>query len=204
MNRIFFIAILSAQASIVSAVDFKSQVAPVLKQYCYKCHSEAEKKEKGKLTLDNLTKFATKVGAGKMIIPGDAAGSSFMKSLELPKDDDDHMPPAKETQMTDAHIAIIKAWITEGASFEAGKAGPAPAPAAAPAMADDAAMGGGTAGGAPSVQTWTNTAGQSIQATFIRMEGESVVIQRADGQAFILPLEKLSPESQALAKKGGK
>ncbi len=206
MNRILVIALLSAQASIVSAVDFKTQVAPLLKQYCYKCHSEAEKKEKGKLALDNLTKFATKVGVGKMIIPTDAAGSSFYKSLELPKDDDDHMPPAKETQMTEAQIAIIKAWITEGASFEAGKAGPAPV-AAAPAMADDAAMSGGMAGGAPAaggLQAWTNTAGQSIQASFVRMEGENVVIQRADGVAFILPLSKLSPESQALAKKGGK
>ena len=64
MNRHILPAVICLHASLACAVDFKSQVAPVLKQYCYKCHSEAEKKEKGKLALDNLTKFATKIGDG--------------------------------------------------------------------------------------------------------------------------------------------
>jgi hypothetical protein len=188
MNRHILPAVICLHASLACAVDFKSQVAPVLKQYCYKCHSEAEKKEKGKLALDNLTKFATKIGDGKMIKPGDAAGSSFFTSLTLPADDEDHMPPKKETQMKPAEIDLIKAWITEGAAFEGG--GKAPT-AAAPAA--------GAPGG---LKTWTNAAGQSIQASLLRVEGDNVVIQRADGVCFILPIASLSAESQAKAKGG--
>lgn len=189
MNRLLIPVLVVLHSSLVCAVDFKSQVAPVLKQYCYKCHSEAEKKEKGKLALDNLTKFAAKMADDKaMIKPGDAAGSSFYTCLTLPPDDEDHMPPKKETQMKPAEIEIIKTWITEGAAFEGG--GEAPA-AAAPAAASE-------------VKSWTNSAGTAIQAKFLRMEGDNVVIQRADGVCFTVPLANLSAESQALAKSGGK
>ena len=53
------------------------------------------------------------------------------------------------------------------------------------------------------MKTWTNAAGATIQASFLRMEGENVVIQRADGVCFTVPLANLSAESQALAKSGG-
>jgi hypothetical protein len=170
------------------ATDFKGQVTPVLQKYCYKCHSEVQKKEKGKLVLDNMTRLATKISPTGIIKPGDPDGSSFYTSMNLDKKDDDHMPPAKEPQPPAAGIALIKAWIAEGASLDGKKA-----VAAAPAP------GAGGAG-----QTWTSADGKTIQANFLRMEGENVVIQRADGVCFILPLERLSPESQALAKNGGK
>ncbi len=176
------------------ATDFKTQVAPIFKQFCYKCHSEAEKKEKGKLVLDNTQRLAQKIGAKGIIKPGDPEGSSFFKSLILPPDDEEHMPPPKQAQPPKASIDIVKAWIAEGASFDGGKSAPvAPVVPAASAPA---------AGGA-TLQTWTSVDGRNIQAKFVRMEGDSVVIQRDDGQKFTLPLNKLSPASQELAKKGG-
>ena len=178
------------------AVDFKGQVAPVLKQYCYKCHSEVQKKEKGKLVLDNLQRFGQKISPTGIIKPGNPEASSFFTCMTLPPNDDDHMPPAKEAQVPAAGIAIIKAWIAEGASLDGKKAvaaTPAPAPAAPSAA---------PAAGQPA--TWTSADGKSIKASFLRMEGENVVIQREDGVCFILPLSRLSPESQAMAKNGGK
>jgi len=59
------------------ATDFKGQVTPVLKQYCYKCHSELQKKEKGKLVLDNMTRLAGKIGPSAIIKAGDPEGSTF-------------------------------------------------------------------------------------------------------------------------------
>ena len=202
MKRLLLLTTVCLPTSLTFAVDFKTQVAPVLKQYCYKCHSEAEKKEKGKLALDNLTKFAAKIADSKMIKPGDAAGSTFYTCLMLPSGDDDHMPPAKEEQMKPAEIELIKTWITEGGSFTGGGKAPVAAAPAAPAM--DGAMAPADAGAAAPVQAWTNTTGQTIQASFLRLEGENVVIQRADGVCFTVPMSKLSPESQELAKKGGK
>lgn len=178
------------------ATDFKGQVTPVLQKYCYKCHSDIQKKDKGKLVLDNMAKLSAKIGPSAIIKPGDPDGSSFYTSLTLPVSDDDHMPPAKEAQPPAASVAIIKAWIAEGASLDGRKAvAAAPSAPSAPSTAAPAAG---------AVTTWTSSDGKTIQASFLRLEGENVVIQRADGVCFVLPLTRLSPESQALAKNGGK
>ena len=192
--RLLAVTAAGLSATSAFATDFKSQVVPVFQQYCYRCHSEVKKSEKGKLVLDNLARFGQKIGPGAIIKPGDPAGSSFLTSMTLPKNDDDHMPPAKEPQPTAAHVAIVKAWIQEGASLD-GKGGATPTPAPTPAPAP---------GAGAAAQTWKSTDGRSITATFLRMEGGSVVIQRDDGVCFIVPLDKLAPESQALAKNGGK
>lgn len=178
------------------ATDFKTQVAPIFKQFCYKCHSEAEKKEKGKLVLDNTQRLAQKISATGIIKPGNPEGSSLFKSFILPPDDDDHMPPAKQAQPPKASIDTVKAWIAEGASFDDGKSAPAsPATSAVPATPSPAPAGA-------ILQTWTNVDGRSIKAKFVRLDGDYVVIQRDDGQTFTLPLSKLSPASQAQAKAG--
>lgn len=192
MKHLLLIATLFFILETTRATDFKSQVAPIFKQYCYKCHSELQKKEKGKLVLDNVTRLAGKIGPTEIIKPGDPSGSSFFTAMTLPKTDEDHMPPIKESQPPAASIEIIKAWIAEGASLDGRK------PAVAVTKPADP-----TAPAGP-VMTWTSTDGKSIQASFVRLEGENVVIKRADGVIFTLPLSRLSPESQAQAKNAGK
>lgn len=54
----------------------------------------------------------------------------------------------------------------------------------------------------PALPTWTTSDGKVTQAKFIRLESETVVIEK-DGKHLFVPLEKLSPESVALAKKLG-
>lgn len=188
MKKLLLTVLALAPASFTTAADFASQVVPVLKQHCYKCHSEAEKKEKGDFVLDNLKRFGEGVGAGKMIIPGNPDGSTFFMDLISPPDDSSHMPPEK--MLPDKDIATIKSWIAAGASFQRGGAAPVAAPTApaAPAMSD-----------AP-MTTWTSADGRTIQAKKLRLEGENVILQRADGQVFTLPISRLSPESQAAAK----
>jgi len=205
MNRFLLPVVFLTFPTVASyAVDFKKDVAPVFKTYCYKCHSEAEKKEKGKLVLDNLKRLGEKKD-GKVIKAGDPAKSSMYTRLALAKDDDDVMPPAKEKPMSEAEINIVKQWIAEGANFEGGGS-PAPAvaeatpPPAGGGMAD-AGMGGAApaAGGA---QTWTSADGaHSFTGTKLRLEGDNVVLQRADGMCFLVPLSKLNADSQAQAKK---
>lgn len=53
---------------------------------------------------------------------------------------------------------------------------------------------------APALHAWISTDGRVTQAKFIRIEGESVVIEK-DGGLFAVPLEKLSPTSLELARK---
>lgn len=53
---------------------------------------------------------------------------------------------------------------------------------------------------APAVRVWTDSQGRKVEASFIKLEGGTVFIQTANGTVFSLPLEKLSPEDQKLAK----
>ena len=168
-----------------SAVDFKTQIAPIFRTKCYACHSTT-KKVKGKLALDD-EKLPEQIGPGKNIIPGDAAKSTMWVNCTLANDDADVMPPEGKNKLTAAELDVFKAWINEGASLTGGGAAPAAAPAGAM-----------PAGG---VLKWTNTEGKTIEAEFMGLEGESVLLKiPSTGTTHILPLSKLSAESQAQAK----
>ena len=171
-------------ASAAQATDFNKQVYPILNTKCSECHNSKKGKTKGDFAIDRREDMEKQVKAGK------PEASSLLISTSLPSDDDDVMPPKGKNRLTPAELAVLKAWITEGASFEGGAAAPTAAPVAA----------GAAAGG---VMTWTNTAGKALQAEFDRMEGDAVVIKTADGQYFKVPLASLSAESQAQAKKAG-
>jgi hypothetical protein len=53
---------------------------------------------------------------------------------------------------------------------------------------------------AATTRVWTDTSGRKVEATFVKLEGDTVYIQLATGQVFPLPLAKLSPEDQQIAK----
>jgi hypothetical protein len=171
-------------AAQATAVDFAKQVFPILNSKCAKCHSEKKGETKGVFAIDRMDDMKKQVKAGS------PDASSLVNSITLPDDDEDVMPPkGKGTRVSPAEVKLIKQWIMEGASFEAGGAKPAAAPAAPTAAA-----------GGP--MTWTNTSGGSLQGEFQRMEGDAVVIKKAsDGVFYKVPLASLSPESQAQAKK---
>lgn len=169
-----------------SAVDFKTQIAPIFRNKCYACHS-VTKKVKGKLALDD-DKLPEQIGAGKNIIPGEAMKSTMFINCTLPDDDADVMPPEGKNKLTAAELDVFKAWINEGASLTGGGA----APAAAPAAAMPAAGG---------VLKWTNTEGKVIDAEFMGLKGDNVLLKiPSTGITHIWPLSKLSAESQAQAK----
>ncbi len=52
----------------------------------------------------------------------------------------------------------------------------------------------------PTVDTWTDIQGRAIQATFLRLDGETLVVNFKEKETRI-PLPRLSPESRALALK---
>lgn len=182
---LLFALVLTTTAA--SAVDYKTQIAPIFRTKCYACHSTT-KKVKGKLALDD-DKLPEQIGAGKNIIPGEAMKSTMFINCTLPDDDADVMPPEGKNKLTAAELDLFKAWITEGASLTGGGA----APAASPAAAMPAAAGGAL--------KWTNTEGKTIEAEFMGLQGDSVLLKiPSTGTTHILPLSKLSPESQAQAK----
>ncbi len=88
-------------------------IQPIMDAKCVSCHGE--KKKKGKLRLDSFN--ATMLGGdfGACVEPGDSYNSLLVELLEYPLDDEDHMPPEDEPQLTQAEVDVIKWWIDSGA-----------------------------------------------------------------------------------------
>lgn len=121
-------------------VDFASQVYPIFEKRCVECHASPTtengrtKKPKGGVILDS--KAGILAGKrGKLVVAGDADGSTLVETICLPADDEDRMPPPdKGAPLSKDQIDLIKAWIAGGADFGkwTGKAPAEPVPAAAP------------------------------------------------------------------------
>ena len=185
---LFLVAVVLGAAN-VGAVDFKKDIFPMLNQKCSECHSAA-KKVKGKFDINKQPDYAKHVKAGQPDVSG------IIQNVTAPDDDDSVMPPKGKNKMNAQQVALMKQWIQEGASFAAGGSAPtaaAPAPGAPPAAAGAA-------------QKWTNAAGKMIEATFEGLDGTDSVLLKvvATGIVHKVPLASLSPESQAMAKNGGK
>ena len=182
-------ALIIASALSASAVDFTKEIKPIFNQKCYACHAVSKGKTKGDLALDTPERLAEVIKPGGQIIPGDPAKSSLLTSCKLPDDDDDSMPPKGKNRLTPAELITLETWIKEGASMTGGAAPPVAAapPAAAPTT-------GGT-------QSWTSNDGKAIQATFMGLQGDGVLLKMAgNGETFLVPLARLSADSQAQAK----
>jgi mono/diheme cytochrome c family protein len=106
-------------------VDFAKDVQPILAQSCVKCHGADPKGRKPKGKFDLTTKdSALKGGENKDdIVPGKGSDSLVFKLLNGPVgsgDDEIGRMPYKKDKLSDDKIAIIKAWIDQGAEWPDG------------------------------------------------------------------------------------
>ena len=90
------------------------EVRSIFAHNCYKCHSS--EKIKGELRLDKKV-FVMKGGeSGDVISPGHPDESEMIRRLELPRDDEESMPPKGKT-LTEKEIATLRLWIKLGAPW---------------------------------------------------------------------------------------
>lgn len=94
---------------------YKDAVKPILAARCYSCHGD--NKQKGKLRLDTEELIMKGGKSGKVIEPGNPEESELVQRLDLPLDDEDHMPPKEKKQLTDQEKRLISLWIAAGADF---------------------------------------------------------------------------------------
>lgn len=84
----------------------KQLAQAVINRRCAPCHTT---NQKGGLRMTNVAA----PGKRGVLVPGHPESSSMYTRLLLPMDDDDHMPPEGEPQVTKADIAAIRAFIAE-------------------------------------------------------------------------------------------
>jgi uncharacterized membrane protein/YHS domain-containing protein len=113
--------------------SFEAHVAPFLEARCVACHGE--RKQKGGLRLDTPEQILQGGRGGDALLAGAPDDSELLIRMLLPLEDEDRMPPEHKAQPTADEIALVRAWIAAGASFEQefalgeGAALPAPPPA---------------------------------------------------------------------------
>lgn len=161
------------------AADFKKDIQPILEKHCYECHSEKTGKKKAGYVFDDLETLKLDINPKGAIVPGNPAESHMFVVVSDPNHEA-HMPP--KDNLSDREIAKLRDWITAGAALTPEEAKPAAAPAR------------------PAVQNWTNFEGKTIQAGFVRLDGENVVLKMANGQEIPYPMSKLNEASQKLAR----
>jgi hypothetical protein len=125
MNQIFktsfllgFLALSPALAKAAGpdSILFKDAVLPILSAKCVSCHGAD--KQKGKLRLDSLEEIM-KGSGGENVIPGKVEESLLTHRILLPANDDEHMPPEDEPQLTKEEIEVLKFWVGSGAKGDA-------------------------------------------------------------------------------------
>jgi formylglycine-generating enzyme required for sulfatase activity len=110
------LAVSASGANAADAVDFNRDVRPILEGACVHCHGP--EKAEGDVRLDSKAAAFEGSGDNPGVTPGKPDDSSLYWTTALPQDDDLFMPPKKP--LAAAQIAVLKAWIEQGAAWPEG------------------------------------------------------------------------------------
>lgn len=95
---------------------FATVIQPIINDYCVSCHGA--EKAKGGLRMDTVEHLRKGGDSGPLFDPPGAEYSLLGNRLNLPEDDDDHMPPAGKPQLSPAQLAVVKWWLDAGAKLD--------------------------------------------------------------------------------------
>ncbi|RRQ49590.1 hypothetical protein DZC72_03030 [Maribacter algicola] len=99
-----------------NAILYTDVVQPILNNNCVSCHNP--KKAKGDLLLNTREGIETSGENAPVVKANHPESSDLFKRMELPKEDDKHMPPDGKRQPTKEEVALIGVWIENGMSFD--------------------------------------------------------------------------------------
>lgn len=94
---------------------FEIAVQPIFNEKCTSCHNA--KKSKGGLILTDSIGIKKGGEHGPILLAGNLVESKIIKSMLLPMNDKQHMPPDGKPQLSQDEKNTIKQWILSGASF---------------------------------------------------------------------------------------
>lgn len=96
----------------LAATDFSAEIEPLLIRRCSECHGPD--KQKAQLRLDSRAAALLPAESGKVaLVAGKPEASELIRRVTS-SDPDEVMPP-KGPRLTDAEVASLKRWISEGA-----------------------------------------------------------------------------------------
>ncbi len=101
-------------------VDFERDVRPLLSDRCYSCHGPDEATRKVGLRLDTEEGAKKARGPHTPVVPGNPAASEILRRV-APAQPAMRMPPpySDRKPLTEAEVAMLRAWIEQGAKWQA-------------------------------------------------------------------------------------
>jgi len=104
------------QVSFEEALAFDHVIKPILDQKCISCHKAG--KVKGDLRMDEIEYILKGGKEGPVIDMTDLEKSHILVYIQLPLEEELHMPPKGKPQLTDTEITLIQSWILDSARFD--------------------------------------------------------------------------------------
>ncbi len=103
--------------SIPKDLEYNKNILPILEARCWDCHGKGV--AKGGVAFDHVAELIVKEPLVKskqipIILVGKPVSSAIMKAIQKPVTAKGHMPP-KGARLTAEQIALIEAWIQQGA-----------------------------------------------------------------------------------------
>jgi uncharacterized membrane protein len=98
------------------ALIYEDVVKLILNNKCVSCHNP--KKNKGELLLHTAEGIIKGGENGEVVVFENASKSELYTRINLPMEDDDHMPPEGKTQPSKEEITLVGAWIDAGYPFD--------------------------------------------------------------------------------------
>lgn len=95
---------------------YQAAIVPILEKKCMSCHND--QKIKGELNMSSIAKILKGGKHGALWKAGDTLNSILLKRVYLPIEQKEHMPPKGKEQLTFDEIALLTAWIKEGADMK--------------------------------------------------------------------------------------
>jgi len=97
-------------------VDFSKEIKPIFQTSCIQCHGRG--KEKAGFRIDSRETMLKGGDSGAAIVPGKSAESLIIALVQGV--DPDEVMPKKGSRLTPAQVGLLRAWIDQGAPWEAG------------------------------------------------------------------------------------
>ncbi len=95
-------------------VDFTKEIKPIFEKSCVNCHGHG--RSKGNFRLDNHETFLKGGDSGSPIVSGKSDESLLIELVSGL--DPDNIMPVKGTKLTRDQIALLRAWIDQGAKWD--------------------------------------------------------------------------------------
>jgi hypothetical protein len=109
---------LAQAADLPAKIEFNRDIRPILSENCYQCHGPDKNARKADLRLDTRDGLFTAIDGNTPVAPGNLNKSELYRRL-ITDDASERMPNRKSNKkLTAKQIALIKAWIEQGAQWQ--------------------------------------------------------------------------------------